>query len=196
MIRKPCGLRNPQSPCMDNGKCMKNFPKDFCNATVGNLNGYTKYMRRKGVEHEVNGKIFDNSWVVPYNAYLLLKYNCHINVEVCASIQSVKYLFKYVYKGHDCANVEIKVDKHDEPAKHVDSRYASAPKAIWRIFAFPMHMQTHAIIRLAVHMPGQQSIFFDSENMEDLVQRLNKNSTLMAWFKLNETNENARQFFY
>ena len=50
----------------------------------------------------------DNRWAIPYNQHLTLKYNCHINVEVCASIKSVKYLFKYVYKGHDCANIELK----------------------------------------------------------------------------------------
>ena len=45
----------------------------------------------------------DNRWVVPFNKYLLLKYYCHINVEMCASIQTIKY----VYKGHDCANVQM-----------------------------------------------------------------------------------------
>jgi hypothetical protein len=41
--------------------------------------------------------------VVPYNPYLSLLFNCHINVEVCTSIAVVKYLYKYVYKGHDRA---------------------------------------------------------------------------------------------
>jgi hypothetical protein len=27
--------------------------------------------------------------------------------EVCNNIRVVKYLFKYVYKGHDCVTVEI-----------------------------------------------------------------------------------------
>jgi hypothetical protein len=30
-------------------------------------------------------------------------YKCHINVEVYSSITVVKYLYKYVYKGHDRA---------------------------------------------------------------------------------------------
>jgi hypothetical protein len=41
--------------------------------------------------------------VVPYNPYLSLLFNCHINVEVCTSVAAIKYLHKYVYKGHDCA---------------------------------------------------------------------------------------------
>ena len=41
----------------------------------------------------------DNRNVVPYNAGLLLKYDCHINVEICTSVSSVKYIYKYIYKG-------------------------------------------------------------------------------------------------
>lgn len=40
----------------------------------------------------------DNRSVVPYNPYLLEKYDAHMNVEICSSITSVKYLYKYVYK--------------------------------------------------------------------------------------------------
>ncbi len=50
-----------------------------------------------------SGFVFDNRWVVPYNPYLTMQYKCHINDEVCSSITVVKYLYKYVYKGHDYA---------------------------------------------------------------------------------------------
>ncbi len=49
-----------------------------------------------------SGFVFDNRWVVSYNPYLTMWYQCHINVEVCSSITAMKYLYKYVYKGHDC----------------------------------------------------------------------------------------------
>ncbi|XP_039600649.1 uncharacterized protein LOC120523396 [Polypterus senegalus] len=108
MIHGPCGALNPNSPCMTNDKCSKDFPKEFQIKTVANSNGYPKYKRRNtGQSIILNGKKIDNSWVVPYNPYLALKYNCYINVEVCASVKSIKYLFKYVYKGHDYANVVI-----------------------------------------------------------------------------------------
>ncbi len=41
----------------------------------------------------------DDSWVVPYNPYLLLKYRTHINVEIVTNANLVKYLCKYVFKG-------------------------------------------------------------------------------------------------
>jgi hypothetical protein len=45
---------------------------------------------------------------VLYNLYLLRLFNCHINVGACGSIKPVKYLFKYIYKGHDRAFVAVR----------------------------------------------------------------------------------------
>jgi len=45
--------------------------------------------------------------VVPYNPWLLLKYDCDINVEVCSNIKSIKYLYKHVYKGPNRVAMEI-----------------------------------------------------------------------------------------
>ncbi|GMR34610.1 hypothetical protein PMAYCL1PPCAC_04814, partial [Pristionchus mayeri] len=43
----------------------------------------------------------DNRYVVPYNAFLLNKYGCHINVEAVTTVDVVKYIYKYIYKGFD-----------------------------------------------------------------------------------------------
>lgn len=113
MIHGPCGIINPNAVCMQDNKCTKRFPKDFNDRTLLEVNGYPLYKRPDNgrfVEKTLfDGQCYklDNRWVVGYVPKLLLKYECHINVEVCSSIQSVKYLFKYVYKGHDCANVRI-----------------------------------------------------------------------------------------
>ncbi|UYV76743.1 hypothetical protein LAZ67_14001932, partial [Cordylochernes scorpioides] len=104
MIHGPCGNFNLHSPCMSDGKCTKDFPKSFLQLTEANNNGYPRYRRRDDGQTLVVGTHeVDNRWVVPYNPYLLVRFNAHINVEVCASVKSVKYLFKYVYKGHDIA---------------------------------------------------------------------------------------------
>ncbi|UYV64281.1 hypothetical protein LAZ67_3000144 [Cordylochernes scorpioides] len=199
MIHGPCGTRNPNCPCMENGVCTKGFPKDFQQFTITDGDGYPRYRRRKGKTYLHKGKSVENSLVVPYNPYLLKRFNCHKNVEICASIKSVKYLFKYVYKGHDKANVAITetAANHDETSKFVDSRYVSAPEAIWRIFTFKMHEQSHVIYRLAVHLPNAQALYFNENDSADtLHQKLSKSSTLMEWFKLNLNDQEARNYFY
>ena len=75
--------------------------------TTTTKEGYPLYRRRDNSRTvEVAGMKLDNRWVVPYNPYLLLKYNAHINVEICSTVSAVKYLYKYVYKGHDRVSVE------------------------------------------------------------------------------------------
>ena len=201
MIHGPCGKYNMNSPCMFDGSCSKKFPKPFCEETIINVDGYPKYRRRNnGVTAIVNSREIDNSWVVPYNPYLSLKYNCHINVESCASIKSVKYLFKYVYKGHDCANISIKEHgtmNHDEITSFMDSRYVSAPEAALRLFGLHMHKQSHAIIRLQVHVPGEQSVVFITDNVEAAAQKAaSRDTTLTAWFKLNQQYQMATGLLY
>lgn len=117
MVHRECGEHNPNAPCMHKfgNKCDKGFPKKFVPYTKMNEKEiYPEYRRltpgQGGVTTDVEvttkrGKsrvrVIDNRWVVPYNKYLLLRYDCHINVEVCLSVESVKYLYKYVYKGPD-----------------------------------------------------------------------------------------------
>jgi hypothetical protein len=211
MIHGPCGEINKNSPCMDDNKCTKSFPKDFSASTIINSNGYPTYRRRDtGITYSLNGKTnnprVDNRWVVPYNPYLSLKYNSDINLEFCASIASVKYLFKYIYKGHDCANIQIGRGENqqgqqemvsDEIKQYLDTRYVSAPEACWRIFKYPLCFRSHAVQRLAVHLPQEQPIYFQP-GLEDraVLNAESKLTTLTAWFKLNTDHIPARQYFY
>jgi hypothetical protein len=85
----------------------------------------------------------DNRWVVPYNPTLLRMYDCHINVEVCSSIKAVKYIYKYIHKGHDRASVTvIDVDggqSINEIDNFRDARWVSPQEALWRIYSFDLH---------------------------------------------------------
>ena len=45
MMHGPCGTSNPKSPCMDDGKCTKNFPKEFMEKTFA-ADGYPNCRRR------------------------------------------------------------------------------------------------------------------------------------------------------
>ena len=75
---------------------------------MGLIVSYPKYARPdNGWSFEKCGFVYDNQDVVPYNPYLSVKYNCHINVEICAAVEAVKYIYKYIYKGHDRTTMEI-----------------------------------------------------------------------------------------
>ena len=57
----------------------------------------------------------------------------------------MKYLFKYVYKGHDQAAFLVNEDQHDrddgvinEIRQYRNARYISPPEVVHRIFGFPM----------------------------------------------------------
>jgi hypothetical protein len=44
-------------------------------------------------------EVMDDSRVIPYNPFLLLKYGCHINIEYVFGQKACKYIFKYLLKG-------------------------------------------------------------------------------------------------
>jgi len=206
MIHGPCGVYCPHSPCMADNVCTKDFPKSFQETTDADVNGYPLYRRRSQFSSQSDclkrGTMINNSWVVPYNPYLLLKYNCHINVEVCASIKGVKYLFKYVYKGHDCAHVSVNectenTHQRDELKYYVDSRYLSPPECMWRILENKMYNHSHCIIRLAVHLDKEQPVYFnEGEEERSLIAVARRNTTLTDWFALNARDSNAKKYLY
>jgi hypothetical protein len=45
MVHGPCGKLNPNSPCMKDGKCSKNYPKSFHDETSIDENGFAIYKR-------------------------------------------------------------------------------------------------------------------------------------------------------
>ena len=142
------------------------------------------------------GVPLDNKFVVPYNPYLSKKYNAHINVEICSSIQSCKYLYKYVYKGPDMASVGVDIgDKGDEIKKFVNSRFITASECMWRFFSFDVHGQDPSIQCLAVHEKNQQSVVFKKNNVETALQNAKK-TTLLGWFQLNRIGAQAHKLKY
>ena len=197
MIHGPCGTDFPRSPCKMDNVCSEDFPKASNRATCMVNDSFPIYRHSdSGAFIMKCGARLDNRWVVLYNKYLLLKYDCHINVEICASISCVKYIYKYIYKGHDCANVEI-VDNLNEIQTFLSGRYISASESIWQIFSFLLHDQSHTIIRLAVHLENLQQILFQEGHEDEALERARqKNITLTGWFELNQNDPAARSLHY
>ena len=117
MMHGPCGTSNVNSLCMIDGHCSEHFSKEFVDKTYAGDDGYPHYRRRNyGKCVEKNHVSLDNKYVVLYNPYLSVKYNADINVEMCSSIISCKYLYKYVYKGPDMASVAVEAE-NENPSK-------------------------------------------------------------------------------
>ncbi len=205
----PCGAAFPNAPCMEEGKCKKQYPRKFQSETVTDVNGYPIYRRRNtGHTVLVHGIELDNRWVVPHNVYLSTKYDAHINAEVCNNIRAVKYLFKYVYKGHDRATVEISrqsddatkgnVVATDEIKRYLDCRYVSASEAAWCIFKFDMHERFPTVERLQYHLPNQQMVLFrDDDDVQEVATRSAISRTMLTeWFKTNQESEVARSLTF
>ena len=186
----------------------KNYPKEFIPETLDTNDSYPRYRRRDdGRTVQKHGFTFDNRWVVPHNLYLCVKYDAHINVEVASSIKAVKYLYKYVYKGHDRVTMGVTtiaapgpaaagapavavavdgagIEAQDEIQQYVDARYVSASEACWRIFGFSQHGDTPSVTHLAVHLPDEHMVTLCDDAPLHEVADTPQKITLTEWFAL------------
>ena len=191
MIHGQCSVRR-DSPCLfdkNDGRgpqCSKHFPKETNPVTKWNKEGgYAQYRRQP--DRIVEGKCWNNQWVVPYNPYLLLKYQAHINVEVCSSLKSVAYLFKYIYKGPDQADFAVTrsapigngkrgpqvpsrhlIDAQqprDEITEYVTGRWIGSMEASYKLQSFSMGETKPHVEELQIHLPDQQSVILRPHHM-------------------------------
>ena len=192
MIHGPCGQINKNSPCMVDNCCNKNFPKDYALETTCTNDGYPLYRRRSPAEgghtgaKMVKGKEFriDNTWVVPYSPYLCDMFDCHINVEVCTSINAIKYVIKYINKGTDMAAFALtRKNPRDEVDVYQAARYVSCSEACWRLLGFSIHDRSPAVVTLQVHLPNGQRVLFNPQNAHGVAENP-PNTTLTAYFDL------------
>lgn len=159
-----------------------------------------------------NKQELDNKFVVPYNRDLLLKFQCHINLEVCNNSRSLKYLFKYCLKGHDNATMLLQRKKGssssndsnkkekivDEVKHYLDGRYVCASEAAWRILGFDIHYRYPSVERLPVHVHEGKSVSFKvNDKLEEIAEQASsRKSKLEAWFIANKNIPAAREYTY
>ncbi|KEH15840.1 AT hook motif protein, putative, partial [Medicago truncatula] len=149
MMHGSCGGAHPFSPCMDRGRCMKYYPKDFKGTTTIDDEGYPR----------------GSNWIIDMSSHTIhifsLDTEGHVNVECCNKSNSIKYLLKYVNKGPDKALMQLSVDG--------EKRDKSKP-AVWRIFAFDIHHKWPPVLKLTFHLHNEQSVLFDDyHDIEDVV---------------------------
>ena len=198
MIHGPCGNLNPKSPCMVDGKCSKGYPKPFCDKTIIHPdNTYPDYKRlapsNGGRSIMINTRKgtfeIDNKWVVPYSPFLCLRFDCHINIEICMSPLASKYLFKYVTKGEDRAMVRMEINgddqQIDEIGDYIDLRSVGSSEASWHIFNFNIAKNYPAVYALRIHLEDEQQVVFDMETAEESVEN-QRCTELTEFFVYNE----------
>ena len=132
----------------------------------------------------------DNRYVVPYNRYLLKKFQCHINTEIVTSpAQAVKYVFKYIFKGHDLANIRVNGTVNDrenrnEIQEYIQGRYVSSVEAYWKMGIGFIVKVWPSVERLSIHLPGEEVVQYDeTADLHEIRQPITK---LTAYFRFNK----------
>ena len=200
MVHRHCGANNPNSPCMETNRqsrrkyCNKYYPQPFrSTATVNEKSGRAEYKRtdngdtatiRQKVEDVWKDVTIDNQLIVPYNPYLLLKFDCHICVDVVTAASCVKYLFKYVTKGADMAKARIS-GISSEVEQYRQTRYISAAEANWRLLGFDLLNRAPAVTLLFAHLEGENHVVFTPTDTHEQRQHIAEEavSDLMRYFK-------------
>jgi hypothetical protein len=106
----------------------KHFPKRFKSKTTFDNNGFVYYICSNSPQNFVikDGIRLDNNiYIVPYSKELLIRYNAHINIEICCQSTLIKYLFKYVSRGSDKCRMVIAKENHDEIQAYFNCRFMS-----------------------------------------------------------------------
>ena len=157
--------KSPTAPL----RCEKGFPKPYYDTTLIPENGYPLYRRRPNTRYrQPDGTITDsgdlNTRVVPYTPFLSLYFQAHINVEICNTVAAIRYVCKYIFKGQDlfCGTVE---QRTDEPAQRLNGRYLGPCESCWRLFEYPIHECDPSVIRLQLHLKGEQTVVW-TEDMD------------------------------
>ncbi|XP_074298792.1 uncharacterized protein LOC141629731 [Silene latifolia] len=170
---------------MMHGPCGRDFPTNPCMKNGNCKNHYP----RDYADMTTNGR----------NSYPIYRRRQN---EVCSTIKAVKYLYKYVYKGHDRVSftVEDGVEQrdYDEITAFQSARWISPPEAVWRIFRFCMNEIHPNVVPLQVHLPNMQPVLFRLyERLHNIADDDNrKRTTLAAFFERNQTDAYARTLLY
>ena len=88
----------------------------------------------------------------------------HINVEICSTIEAIKYLYKYIYKGHDWVAFNISYQENLENIDEIKNfqviRRISPPKVMWRIYSLSLN-EIHPFVKtLQLYLENKQSVIF------------------------------------
>ncbi|XP_048497985.1 uncharacterized protein LOC125496539 [Beta vulgaris subsp. vulgaris] len=207
MVHVPCGKANTECPCMKHksspGTCKYGYPKACREETSTHENGFPLYRRRNDSKKPIIRKFaMDNTWVIPYNPYLSALFDSHSNVEVCSTIKAVKYIYKYVYKGHDKISFAVSNQENPKPVDEIAqfqiAQWVSPCEAAWRLYLFDLFEMYPSVLPLQVHIPNAQTVQFNpAEQLTRIVaSEVRSRTSLIEFFKMNANANGAAQLLY
>ena len=213
MVHGPCGALNPSAPCMKDGVCTKKYPFSFqptTNLTEGSFavlrrrspdqGGLTaeKQVTRGGLTYTI---VIDNRWIVPYSPFLLRQFQCHLNVEICSTVTSIKYVLKYTFKGPDRAAFNLESQSGspvDEISDYKNHRYLGSCEAATTLLGLDRNGNKPVVITLKLHLENQQEVYYNPNrtNAASLAQNPPKRTKLEAFFILCQLDSFACTILY
>ena len=118
-------------------------------------------------------------------------------MEFVGSFKVFKYIYKYVHKGVDVTTSELRsLDKNRaDIAKFINARTVDPYDAIWRLFGYKIQDRYPAVMQLAIHEEGQQTVIFREGEALEALENV-KDTTLTAFFKFNSIKPRANNIKY
>jgi hypothetical protein len=208
MVHGPCGPKVTYFPCMTDRKCLKFYPKKFCEHTTILENGFAQYVQpNNGLVVNKNGIDVDNRFIVPHNVDLVVNYQAHINVERVNRDGMHKYLFKYVTKGFDCARIGIQrnpstSNSSDDIVNEINNflkcHCVTPNDGSWRLLQFDIHYTDPSVERLPAYLPFENNVIFtEDDDLEEVLENSNNVRTkLTSWLEINSSAIFARSYTY
>ncbi|CAA7018002.1 unnamed protein product [Microthlaspi erraticum] len=179
MIHGPCGNVNINSPCMENGKCSKLFPKAHAERTKISKDGFPIYRRR------------DQPAAIKY----LFKYINKGSDRVAVVVESAEQATlgeearqkkkngrptNGAKQTEDSSESTEKVEQVNEIKDYFDCRFVGATEAVWRTLGFKIHHRSVSVVKLTFHLEGKQLVIFKGKDkLERVVTRKLIEKTMM-----------------
>ncbi len=138
--------------CNKDGQCVFGFPFALRDSTTVNEDRRVLYRQDTP----------EDAWVVSYMPALTKLMECHVNVDVCFTVNIFMYLYKYLFKGPDRSKFALTWgqpktddDEVNEFDDYIAGRYLSATEAAWRILAFDITRKSPAVVSIPIHLPDR-----------------------------------------
>ena len=127
-------------------KCKYGFPFSLRKEDGYDISG-TKYEYKRSLDEDTR--------IVPYNPYLLMAWDGHLNVQRITRTGLERYLVKYVSKVEPTFGLEVEYDS--EVSRYLQSRLVGAPEAIAMQLSLTMVASSDQVKFIDTNLPNDRT---------------------------------------